>query len=131
MKSNKLYAAAMLADEIVTISTKVKLAKKMLDNISYERVFERTLERPDPKTLEHIKNEYIEQCWKIDIVSDFIQDIYEKLHSLETLIDKYYGEDEKFIQDIALLIQEAIQNKGKVSSKKLSSVLGKGISDTE
>lgn len=131
MKSNKLYAAAMLADEIVTISTKVKLAKKMLDNISYERVFGCALERPDPKTLEYIKNEYIEQCWKIDIVGDFIQDIYEKLHGLETLIDKYYGEDEKFIQDIALLIQEAIQNKGKVSSKKLSSVLGKGIPDTE
>ena len=131
MKSNKLYAAAMLADEIIALKAKATLIRNLMNDTMNEKISKLNLERSEPEILALVAEAYKEQCWKIDIVSDYVVYIDEKLQELETLIDKYYGEDEKFIQDIALLIQEAIQNKGKVSSKKLSFVLGKGISDTE
>lgn len=131
MKNNKLYAAAMLADEIVALKTKATLIRNLMNDTMNEKISKLNLERSEPEILALVAEAYKEQCWKIDIVSDYVMYIDEKLQELEALIDKYYGEDEKFIQDIASLIREAIQNNGKVSSKRISSILGKGISDTE
>ena len=128
MKSNKLYAAAMLADEIVALKTKATLIRNLMNDTMNEKISKLNLERSEPEILALVAEAYKEQCWKIDIVSDYVMYIDEKLQELEALIDKYYGEDEKFIQDIALLIQEATQNNGKVSSKKLLSILGKEFS---
>lgn len=128
MKSNKLYAAAMLADEIIALKAKATLIRNLMNDTMNEKISKLNLERSEPEILALVAEAYKEQCWKIDIVSDYVVYIDEKLQELETLIDKYYGEDEKFIQDIALLIQEAAQNNGKVSSKKLLSILGKEFS---
>lgn len=128
MKSNKLYAAAMLADEIIALKAKATLIRNLMNDTMNEKISKLNLERSEPEILALVAEAYKEQCWKIDIVSDYVVYIDEKLQELETFIDKYYGEDEKFIQDIALLIQEAAQNNGKVSSKKLLSILGKEFS---
>lgn len=131
MKSNKLYAAAMLADEIGILTQKITLTRNLMNDIENEKISKLGLNRNPSETLALIAEAYKEQCWKIDIVGDYIIHIDEKLKELEALTDKYYDEGEIFIQDIAALIQEAIQNNGKVSSKKLSSVLGKSMSCTE
>ena len=128
MKSNKLYAAAMLADEIGELKTKVTLVKKVMNDIMNGRMLESTLDCTEPDILKMVFDTYKEQHWKIEIVNDYVMYIAGQLQALETLKDKYYGDGEIFIQDIALLIQEAAQNNGKVSSKKLLSVLGKEFS---
>lgn len=48
-----------------------------------------------------------------------------KLYAASMLADENHDDGEKFIQNIAMLIQEAMQNNGKVSSKNLLSVFGK------
>lgn len=128
MKNNKLYAAAMLADEIVALRTKATLIKNLMNDIMNERISKLNIERGEPEILALVTEAYKEQCWKANIISDYVMYIDEKLQELEALIDKYYDGDEKFIQDIALLIQEAAQNNGKISSKKLLSILGKEFS---
>lgn len=131
MKSNKLYAAAMLADEIGLLTQKITLARNLINDIGNEKISKLDLNRNTPETLSLIAEAYKEQCWKIDIVGDYIMHIDEKLKELEALSDRYYDEGEIFIQDIAALIQEAMQNNGKVRGKKLLSVLGKSMSCTE
>ena len=52
-------------------------------------------------------------------------------HPSDPNAEEYYESGEKFIADISTLIREAIDNNGKISSKKFITVLGKGNPDTE
>lgn len=125
MKNNKLYGAAMLADEIGVISQKLNLAKNVINDIMEERI---PKSRIDSTTHELVIDAYKELSWKLDIVSDYLLCAYEYVQKLEKYTDEYYESGEKFLFDVVMLCQEATENnKGiiGISSKKILSVLGK------
>ena len=131
MKNNKLYAAAMLADEIVALKAKATLIRNLMNDTMNERISKTNLERSEPEILAVVAEAYKEQCWKLDIINDYILSIHKVLCELEANAEEYYESGEKFIADISTLIREAIDNNGKISSKKFITVLGKGNPDTE
>ena len=125
MKNNKLYGAAMLADEIGVISQKLNLAKNVMNDIMEERI---PKSRIDSTTHELVIDAYKELSWKLDIASDYLLCVYEYVKKLEKYVDEYYESGEKFLFDVVMLCHEAAENdKGiiGISSKKILSVLGK------
>ena len=125
MKNNKLYGAAMLADEIGVISQKLNLAKNVMNEIMEERI---PKSRIDSTTHELVIDAYKELSWKLDIVSDYLLCAYEYVQKLEKYADEYYESGEKFLFDVVMLCHEAAENdKGiiGISSKKILSILGK------
>lgn len=51
MKSNKLYAAAMLADEIGILTQKITLARNLMNDIENEKISKLDLNRNTPRNI--------------------------------------------------------------------------------
>lgn len=128
MKNNKLYGAAMLADEINDIAQKCNLAKKISDEIIKNKMSSGCISQT---SLNILTEAYKEMSWKSDIINDYLSHICLTVKKLDGYINSYYDGGEQFLFDVAMLCQEASQNIEGVGSKKLLSVLGKEQSKAE
>lgn len=113
MRNNKLYGAAMLKDELSVVLEKVHSTQEIAKNLLAFN------------SNGNAEKEVIELLGKAVIIQKELNAITEELQKLTNYADEYYSGGEKFFMDVISLMQDALANNGKISSKRLLGIMGK------
>lgn len=113
MRNNQLYGAAMLKDEFSRTLEKVHGIQEITKSILAFN------------SNDNSEREVMELLAKAVVIQKELNDIAEELQKLNDYADEYYSSGEKFFMDVISLMQDAFSNKGKISSKRLLSIMCK------